>query len=124
MQEKIAKLPVCTREHIKSLKQERDAAVRTLNEFCNNQTPSPFRVVDNPCTGEASGPQQKTHYIQAHAIEVEYDGVYLRVGANPYGNRDNGIKLTWGGSKFGCEHVAFVPTSFQSAVLVNKKDMR
>lgn len=122
-EDQIAKLPAWAREHIKEISRQREMAIRTLNEFMDNDKPSPFFFEDNPCTGENTGPSTKRHYIQAHTINVNWRGVQLRIDANDYGNSGHGIRLQWSG-KHNAGEAALIPISFQYARIVSKDDMR
>lgn len=124
--EQIAKLPKWAQDEIKSLARQRDAAIRALNEYVDNQTESPFYTEDNECTGEQSGPTNRRRYIQAHKIEVQWRGVYLRVDANDFGQSGHGIRIQWSGGdgRLTGREVAFIPGSYQQARLVAKEDMR
>jgi hypothetical protein len=125
--EQIAKLPAWAREHINSLSRQREQAVKTLNEFCDTQTPTQFYIEDNPYTGENHGQAHKRHYIKAYSINVQWRNVWLRIAANDFGNLGEGIHLQWGGGddkQYSTEEVAFIPDSHQSARIVHKDDMR
>ncbi len=122
--EQIAKLPKWAQEYIKDVSREREVSLRTLNAFQDEQTPSPFYVEENLCTGEASGPTTKRRYIQAHSVEVYFRGVHLTVDANEFGNSGSGIRLQWSSKERGGGDAAFIPTSYQSARIVSKEDMR
>lgn len=123
--EQIGKLPKWAQDYIKSIEQQRFVAVRALDEFVDNQTPSPFYFEDNSCTGEQSGPTNRRVYVQAHCIKVEWRGVHLSVSANDYGNCGEGIRLQWEASgRHGGRDAAFIPSSYQNARLVSKEDMQ
>lgn len=123
--EQIAKLPRWAQEHIKDLERQREVAVRALDEYVDAQTESPFYTLDNECTGERQGPTFRKRYIQAHSIEVEWRGVVLSVDANDYGQVGGGIRLKWeAGGKHASKDAAFIPSSYQSARIVSKEDMR
>lgn len=62
------KFPKWVQDYIRKIQYERDAAVRTLNEFIDNQTPTNIYTEAHPCTGEASGPTHKINYIQGHGV--------------------------------------------------------
>lgn len=126
LEEKIAKLPVWAQEHIKDLNHQRDAAIRALNKFTDEQTESPFSFQEHPCTGEGGvrGPVYKQKFVQAHSIDVDWQGVHLTVGAHDYGNSDSGIKLQWTGARRSIEEVAMIPDAFQSVRLVLPKNLR
>jgi hypothetical protein len=70
------KLPKWAQEYIVNIERERDVAIRTLNEFTDSQTPSPFWYDEMVCLGEPTphgdrGPTEKRHYIQAHRMTVK-----------------------------------------------------
>jgi hypothetical protein len=65
------KLPKWAQEYIKDIEREREMAIRTLNEFQDSQTPSPYWTEDYVCTGEEQGPTTKIHYIKAHRMTVK-----------------------------------------------------
>jgi hypothetical protein len=120
--EQIAKLPKWAQDHINAITRERDISVRSLNEYCDSTTPSPFEISEYVCTGEKHGPSMKRRYIQAHTITVKWRGIELCVGANDYGHSGNGIRLTWSG-KNGHDDCALIPVSHQTAVIKSKEDM-
>lgn len=122
--EQLAKLPKWALEHLKSLEMQREQAIRTLNEFVDDQTPSPFYYEENPCTGEQRGPIGKRKYIQAHNMEVVWRGVHLTISAHSYGNSGEGIALQWGGEGRHSGDIAMIPASHQRVRLVAWKDMR
>lgn len=110
---KIPNLPKWAQQHIKTIEQQRDAAVRALEEFCDNDTPSAFFVEDYVCDGESKGPTTRRHYIQTRSIEVAHAGVGLRVLL-----RGDSIELSWDteGRRLA-DDVIFQPKSFQMASL-------
>jgi hypothetical protein len=120
---RIEKLPAWAREHIKDLQRQRDLAVRSLNEYCDTQTPSPFFTSDMESTGEQKGPTIRKRYIQAYKIIVEHEGVSLKVMVRPGDSKK--IELQWGVAEGRItEDIAFVPCSFQAADLIAKENMR
>jgi hypothetical protein len=123
MDEQIAKLPKWARDHIDSLARQRAVAVKELDEYCNSQKQSPFFTEDMACTGESSGPSHRVRYIQAHTVCVVWRGVHLRIDAHGYGNRSDGISLSWGAGKCVTRDVAMIPQSYNSVRLVAKEDM-
>lgn len=122
--EQLVKLPKWAQDYIEKLSRERDVAIQTLNKFCDSETPSPFYIEDNPCTGESgmTGPVRKRRYIQAHAVNVEWAGITLRIDANDYGGRRNEIGIFYG-TGTNCD-VALVPMSYGNASLKTKENMR
>ena len=120
--DQIAKLPKWAQDHIENLSRERDSAVDTLNKFCDNQTPSRFRVEDHPCTGETAGPSHKKSYVQGHTLYVEWAGIELRIEANDYGGRTNEIGLSWSTSMQ--REIALIPQSFCQVTLKTQENMK
>ena len=119
MEEKIKKLPKWAQEHIKELTMRRESAVRQLNEYCDDQTESPFRTEDFVCTGEGQGPSLKKRYIQAHHMVVSHSDVHLDIYL-----RDDTIQLQWSAENRGLKDVAMIPESFQCVRLVSHENMR
>lgn len=114
----ISKLPLWAQKYISDLKRQRETAVRFLNESLDRQTESPFYVESYESTEETTGPSLKYVYFQTHRMQVHHAGVYLSITL-----RDKSVDLTWGNRRFGLGNVAFVPTSYQAASLVNKDNM-
>ena len=128
--EQIAKLPVWAQEHIARLERERSTAIRALNGHVDNQKPSKVYWEEYLSTGEGnsggpSGPTNKRFYVQTDRIVVEHSGILLRIDCHS-GERlhDNGIDLRWTVAGGSIDMVAFVPKSFQQAVLVAHENMR
>lgn len=120
MDERIKKLPVWVQELIADLERQREEAIRALNQYVDNQTPSPFYINELECTGEERGLSQKTRFIQTRKMEVEHAGVRLSILL-----RDGKIDLQWESVDRTSVYVAFVPRSFQSAdLLITKENMR
>lgn len=117
----IKKLPKWAQEHIKNISRERDVAIRALNEFVDNQTPSSIFYDEWVCTGEEVGPSTKKKYIQYYKMSFEHAGVFLDVNLHS----DDCIDLKWSVSgELNCREVAMIPTSFQNVRLVSKENMR
>jgi hypothetical protein len=114
----IEKLPKWAQEIIRDLTRQRETAIRALNEYIDNQTPSPIYVEEMECTGEGIGPSYKKRYIQSRKISVSHSGVDLVILL-----RDDYIDLQWGSEKLNRD-AAFIPSSYQSARLVSKENMR
>jgi hypothetical protein len=121
--EQITKLPKWVQDHIKDITRERDVSVHSLNEYCDESTPSPFEISEHVCTGETQGPSLKRRYIQAHTITVRWRGVELIVYANDYNHRD-GIEIQWSSDNGAHSECAFIPKSYQQAVIKSKEGMR
>lgn len=113
--EQIAKLPKWAQEYIRQLERERAEAIRALNRYCDDQTPSAFRIHELESTGETVGPSQKTRHIQTHKMEVDWQGVELTIIL-----RNDSIDLQWRGSAGVTSECAFIPRSFQAANLKSR----
>lgn len=109
----IKKLPKWAQEHIADLQRQRDIVVRTLEQYHDDQTESPFFTDDMICDGvDGRRPSLRRRYIQAHCIEVSHCGVLLRILL-----RDKSIDLSWGHDDRVIGDVMFQPSSFQAAKL-------
>lgn len=121
-QDQINKLPTWARNYIAALQNQRDIAVRALNQYCDEQTESPFQIPELECTGEEAGsdaPVKKVRYIQTRRMEIKWQGVELSIML-----RDDRVNLQWGLPSFRTGDVAFIPCSYQSADLKAKEQMR
>jgi C4-dicarboxylate-specific signal transduction histidine kinase len=127
-QEQIAKLPQWAQRHIETLDRQREAALRALRQFTDEQTASPFSFDEHACIGNR-GPDTFTRFVQARVMTVSHAGVMLTVRCW----EPNEIGLQWGAYDEGGprsraymqqDEVAFVPASFQSARLVAHQHMR
>ena len=76
--EAIAKLPKWAQEHIRLLSQQRDAAVTSLREWADHQTPQPFRAHEYVCVAPGS-PTGFTRYIEGRRVDAEWAGVRVQV---------------------------------------------
>jgi hypothetical protein len=115
MDEKIKKLPKWAQELIEDLNRKRETAIRALNEFCDNQTPSKFIVGEHLCTGEGRGPVTKQNYIQTSSIKVVNADIELHV----FANKDDRISLQWNRLSTGpWDRVALVPKSYMKCELI------
>ena len=121
--EQIAKLPKWAQEYIADISRERYVAVRALNEYCDDSTPSPFSVEELLCVGNGAGPSSKLRYIQAHTIDVRWRGVRLSVSAHNYSNTGTGIRLRWRTDDRAEREVAMIPESYQCVRLVAKEEL-
>ena len=125
MESKIERLPKWAQDHIRDLERQRNAAIRTLNETLDKQTPGPFFYDDMPCTGEggADGPVFKRIYIQAGwRIQCEHAGVLLSITVPPDGRKE--IRLQWMTPEMSSRDIALIPESYCAARLVAKEGMR
>jgi len=66
--EQIAKLPAWARDYIKTLEWARESAVRSLNEFVDQQKPTDVWIEDHPITGEDTGPSFKRRYLKTDEV--------------------------------------------------------
>ena len=113
---RIAKLPVWAQEHIQHITRQLNSALQDQREYLDQQSPSPFYV-------EYQGPDNRDkRYIQALSIAVEWQGIKLRIHANPYGDSGDGINLQW--ESLTNETAAMVPKSFQNVKLHSKASLR
>lgn len=111
----ITRLPKWVQEYIRRIQRQRDVAIRTLNAFCDKQTPSSIYVEDNPCTGEGVGPVSKRNYIQSHTVTIKHAGVWLFVLC-----RDDSIELNYSNEDESCRNVALQPIASNAIRLVAK----
>lgn len=113
-QDKLDKLPKWAQRHIYNLTRQCDAAVERLHKFEDTQTPSNIWYDDSVYE---KGRRDSRQYVQSGRVIVSHKGVELEVSTRS----DEGIQLRWGTA--GCRHslgtIAFVPTSYQQARLVN-----
>ena len=115
--EQKAKLPKWAQREIEKLERERDQAIRRLNEYIDDQTPSPFSIDDWVSTGEEAGPSTKTRYIQARRMNVDYGGVCLDIILRDDGYKKS-IDLQWSREhRAGLKPVYMVPRSYQQVEL-------
>lgn len=116
LKQKIERLPTWAQKHITSLERQRDTALEAQRKYLDGQTEFPFYV-------EYDGPKHSDkRHVQATTMTVTWQGVKLRVDANPYGNSGEGIRLQWEGTDH-CE-VALIPAHYQGMRLVSKAHMR
>jgi hypothetical protein len=123
--EELAKLPKWAQDKVKDLSRERDVAVRYLNEWVDDQTPSPISIMEMVCVGEQQGPSIKKRYIQATDVEFVWKGIELTVALREGGpQHDNAIQLSWGSEKRGMAHVCMMPLAYNRVQLITKENMR
>ena len=116
--EKIAKLPKWAQDHIRDIQRQRDIAVRALDQYTDNQTPSPFYVQEMECV-EKGAPKFYTRYIHGHRMNVIHQGIELQILL-----RDDHIDLSWSGYEKSMAEIAMIPASFQRVRLLAKDRMR
>jgi hypothetical protein len=123
--EMLAKLPKWAQEHIKDLSNEREMALRTLNDYTDNQTPSKIYWDDFVCLGETTGPSTKRSYVQTERIIVESCGVQLTVSCHGESvQHDPGIELQWSDAHRIGNMIAAVPRSYMQMSLIAHHNMR
>jgi len=76
----VEKLPKWAQEHIRKLEMQREAAIRTLNDFTANQKPSNIWFEDYTCTGEQQGPAAKRCYVHSHSVTFALGKEEITVG--------------------------------------------
>lgn len=113
--EKLDKLPKWAQEYVRKLERDLSLAKRLLDEWKDEQTESPFYVVDYDM-GEF-----RTRYVQAYKMEVEYAGVHLSILLR---QDEREIDLSWGIGEDRTGEVALIPHSYQHVKLVSKENMR
>ena len=118
--ERIAKLPRWARAHLENIERERAVAVRTLDEFTNNQTVSKCYTDCYDCTGEERGPTSRRVYFNAkQSIRVVNAGVELEV---TFYETDS-IGLRYHGEK-RMDDVAIIPVCHGGVKLCTKEHLR
>ncbi len=96
-EEQLVKLPKWAREEFRTIRLERDAAVKKLNKYVDDQTVSAFEIRDLVSTGEQQGPSMKIQYIQTHRVHVQCGLMELDVSENSYAQHRGGCS----GNPFG-----------------------
>jgi len=112
----IDKLPKWARKYISDLQMERDAAVRDLERFIDEQTPSEIFVRELVCDGSSpngTGLSERIRYIQGRAVEIRHAQIELRVLL-----RDGAIDLSWTGSNGAGKEGVMIPRSYNHVWLV------
>lgn len=111
--EKIAKqLPMWAQQHIEMLQRQRDAAVRTLEQFTEEQKPQHFYVEDIVCIKQGA-PTTMRRYIHGHFIRYEHRGLEFSIS-----EYDDGVSIQYGQGRSGLHNVLMQPTSFQQIKLI------
>ena len=114
----IERLPKGVQEHISTLQRQRDIAVQRLNEMTDTQTPSPFYCDHLDCT-ENTIKSRIVYFRSGIRMMVKHEGVMLGIIL-----RDKEIDLQWSRPNHGIGDICFRPTSYQSASLLTKENMR
>lgn len=124
--EQLAKLPKWAREHIDSLSRELDAATLSLQQYLDNQTPSPFYLDD------WFSPTRQKVYIQSatNRICVEHARVHLEVflpheddSQRLYGIELNYSAMVNGKHCLAGPTVAVVPRGCSLIQLISKENL-
>ena len=112
----VNQLPKWAQKRIQDVERERDVAVRTLREYCDSQTPAPFRFPDYVSDGDdpRGGPTLRTRYVQAHRMTLEHAGIALDIVL-----REGVIDLQYAAIDARLRHgVILQPRSFQALYLL------
>lgn len=119
------RLPKFAQEYIIALEREREMALRALNQYVDDQSPSPIYIDEYECTGEDKGPTKKRRYVQTRNLMIEYAGVELSIflASKDDHQREYGIQLCWTTPNHAIGRVAMIPTGFQNVSLVAKENM-
>lgn len=105
--DKIAKLlPQWAQAHIADLQRQRDEAVRTLENFTQEQKPQHFYVETMACLTKGS-PQTVRRYIHGYSIRYEHRGLDFTITEH-----DDGVSIQYG-QRTGITDILMQPTSFQ-----------
>lgn len=121
----ITKLPKWAQKRIRTLERQLDAAVDTLKQFTDTQTPSHVSYMEIVGLGGTSPNEFMRKYIQTSRLEIEYAGVHLGILLSDQGSqRDHGIHLSWHGDERQSTQIACVPTGFQAIGLIAKENLR
>ena len=118
----LSRQPKYVQDYVEKIERERDTAIKALNEYHDDQSPSPFFVDDLMCLGEGKtgGPTSTRRYLPGvHRLLVNYKGVLLTIVL-----REKQIDLSWGDSQIYRGDIAMVPSGFQSAYLISASNMR
>ena len=106
--EQYAKLPKWAQGHIEMIERERDAVVRTLQGWEDEQTPSGLWYEDRD-GAKPPGPTSRRRYVQSNSIEGHHEGVWFRLLL-----RDGeGIDIGYGARQYGSGDVILQPRSTQ-----------
>lgn len=123
--DKLAKLPQWAQEAFNRLEQERYTAVRELQQWTADQTPSPISIMEMVSDGTQRGPATYTRFVHTTDLKINWQGVELIIALRADSRmHENCIKLQWGGENRGSQHIGFIPDSFQSAYLIHPDNMR
>lgn len=124
-EEQLAKLPKWAQDAFKSLERERYTAVRELQQWTADQTPSPISIMEMVSDGTQRGPKTYTRFVHTTDLKINWQGVELTIALRSDGPmHENCIKLQWSGHDRGSQHIGFIPDSFQSAYLIHPDNMR
>lgn len=118
--EQIATLPKWAQEHIKSLDRRVVISERTLQEYCDTQTKSPFFYEELLCFGGET-PQFVRKYIQTYGISVIRDGVRVDILLR---HDESGIEVSWGSDDRLIWEIPMIPVSHQKIKIVPRDKLR
>ena len=118
---RIDKLPKWAQEHIEAILRERGAAVRALQEFEDNQTPSSMFVTEYVSDGETRGATSRKHYVQGHRLEINHAGVSASIILYPKNCQLGEEHISLSFDRGTLSEEAFMrPTSWNQIVLISR----
>ncbi len=123
--EQLEKLPKWAQDSFRHLTSERDEAVALVKKTLDTMTPSPIRITDHACLGEACGPSFLTRYVQSREIEITWKGIRLTIDLKKQSSQfEDGIRLSWESSQSGKanqfrDRVGFHPESYNAGYLLH-----
>ena len=114
---RVSKLPKWAQDQIADLSRERDTAIRALNAFVDDQTPSAFSYRTRLSTGESQGPALKTRYIQTHGVDLCWGGMEVLMRANMYKRDTDPAEITIQYDSQNSAAVLLTPVAYQRLTL-------
>ena len=120
----LAKLPKWAQEHIEDLRMQREAAIRALAQFTDEQTPAPFWCDDMHCTGEEAGPTQRKRFISTRSVYVRWAGVEVRVQLHDDDSCHHKSIGVYASSNRLADDVAFVPVTRNGIAISSARYLR
>ena len=122
LREDVSKLPKWAQALVRCLEQQRDEAIKALNEHVDNQTVSPIYYDDLICIEKS--PVSVRRYVQTYKMTFEFAGVRLDVMLPYYSpSRRKAIELQFGGTDGRCNTVALIPAARNAIRLVTGENV-